>query len=59
MASSNNEITSIYNSRKTLLEIFGDSDIFWFLQQQSIQEYRNFTINEVEAMAKTISSICY
>lgn len=52
MATSNNEITSIYNSRKTLLEIFGDPDIFWFLQQQSIQEYRNFTINEVEAMAK-------
>jgi DNA-directed RNA polymerase subunit H (RpoH/RPB5) len=52
MATSNNEITSIYNSRKTLLEIFGDTDIFWFLQQQSIQEYRNFTINEVEAMAK-------
>ena len=49
---SNDEITSIYNSRKTLLEIYDDAETFWYLKKQHLLEYRNFTINEVEAMAK-------
>ena len=52
MSFSNAELTSIYNSRKTLLEIYGDEEIFWKLDQRTVLEYHNFTINEIEAMAK-------
>lgn len=52
MSFSNAELTSIYNSRKTLLEVYGDEEIFWKLDQRTVLEYHNFTINEIEAMAK-------
>jgi len=52
MSYSNAEITSIYNSRKTILEIYGDNDIFWKLDPNSVLEYHNFTVNEIEAMTK-------
>jgi DNA-directed RNA polymerase subunit H (RpoH/RPB5) len=52
MSFSNAELTSIYNSRKTLLDIYGDEEIFWKLDQRTVLEYHNFTINEIEAMAK-------
>jgi DNA-directed RNA polymerase subunit H (RpoH/RPB5) len=39
---------SIYNSRKTLLDIFGEKrDLF-----ENVGDYENFNINEVEAMIK-------
>jgi DNA-directed RNA polymerase subunit H (RpoH/RPB5) len=39
---------SIYNSRKTLLDIFGENrDLF-----ENVDDYENFNINEVESMIK-------
>jgi hypothetical protein len=39
---------SIYNSRKTLLDIFGEKhDLF-----ENVGDYENFNINEVESMIK-------
>ena len=52
MSSSNTELTAIYNSRKTLLDIYENTDSFWHLQRSSITELQNFTMNEIEAMAK-------
>ncbi len=52
MSSSNTELTAIYNSRKTLLDVYENTASFWYLHRSSIAELQNFTMNEIEAMAK-------
>lgn len=53
MSLTNTDIISIYNSRKTLLEIFSESNNFNnILMPACLDNYNNFNINEVEAMAK-------
>ena len=52
MSYSNTELTAIYNSRKTLLDIYENTESFWYLQRSSIAELLNFTMNEIEAMTK-------
>jgi DNA-directed RNA polymerase subunit H (RpoH/RPB5) len=47
----NTDIISIYNSRKTILEILNDSNGKNNVLE-NIYNYENFNINEVEAMAK-------
>jgi DNA-directed RNA polymerase subunit H (RpoH/RPB5) len=51
MSFTNTDIISIYNSRKTILEILNDSHMK-NNQLENIYDYDNFNINEVEAMAK-------
>jgi DNA-directed RNA polymerase subunit H (RpoH/RPB5) len=48
MSSSNTELTAIYNSRKTLLDIYENTDSFWHLQRSSIAELQNFTMLKSE-----------
>ena len=47
----NTDIISIYNSRKTILEVLNDSN-GKNNALDNISNYENFNINEVEAMAK-------
>ena len=51
MSFTNTDIISIYNSRKTILEVIKDSHMVNNIIQ-NIYNYENFNINEVEAMAK-------
>ena len=51
MSFTNTDIISIYNSRKTILEIIKDSNMINNVIG-NIYNYENFNINEVEAMAK-------
>jgi DNA-directed RNA polymerase subunit H (RpoH/RPB5) len=51
MSFTNTDIISIYNSRKTILEILNESHLE-NNPLENIYNYENFNINEVEAMAK-------
>ena len=51
MSFTNTDIISIYNSRKTILEVLTHSNINNNMLK-NIDNYENFNINEVEAMAK-------
>jgi DNA-directed RNA polymerase subunit H (RpoH/RPB5) len=51
MSFTNTDIISIYNSRKTILDILNDSHTK-NNPLENIYNYENFNINEVEAMAK-------
>jgi DNA-directed RNA polymerase subunit H (RpoH/RPB5) len=51
MSFTNTDIISIYNSRKTILEVIKESNLINNVLE-NIYNYENFNINEVEAMAK-------
>jgi DNA-directed RNA polymerase subunit H (RpoH/RPB5) len=51
MSFTNTDIISIYNSRKTILDILNESHLK-NNPLENINNYENFNINEVEAMAK-------
>jgi DNA-directed RNA polymerase subunit H (RpoH/RPB5) len=51
MSFTNTDIISIYNSRKTILEVIKESNMINNVLE-NIYNYENFNINEVEAMAK-------
>jgi|Laugrespbdmm15sd_2_1035082.scaffolds.fasta_scaffold00321_9 DNA-directed RNA polymerase subunit H (RpoH/RPB5) len=51
MSFTNTDIISIYNSRKTILEILNESHLE-NNPLENINNYENFNVNEVEAMAK-------
>ena len=51
MSFTNTDIISIYNSRKTILDVIKDSNMVNNILE-NIYNYENFNINEVEAMAK-------
>ena len=51
MSFTNTDIISIYNSRKTILDILNESHMK-NNPLENINNYENFNINEVEAMAK-------
>ena len=51
MSFTNTDIISIYNSRKTILDVIKDSHMVNNVLE-NIYNYENFNINEVEAMAK-------
>ncbi len=49
---SNTDILSIYNSRKTLIDVFLTINNDMYSEYTNFKDYDNFNINEVEAMAK-------
>lgn len=49
---SNTDILSIYNSRKTLIDVFTTINDDMYYEYPNFKDYDRFNINEVEAMAK-------
>ncbi len=52
MSLSNTDILSIYNSRKTLIDVFLTINDDMYFEYPNFKDYDSFNINEVEAMAK-------
>ncbi len=52
MSLSNTDILSIYNSRKTLIDVFTTINDDMYFEYPNFKDYDSFNINEVEAMAK-------
>lgn len=52
MSLSNTDILSIYNSRKTLIDVFITINDDMYFEYPNFKDYDSFNINEVEAMAK-------
>jgi DNA-directed RNA polymerase subunit H (RpoH/RPB5) len=52
MSLSNTDILSIYNSRKTLIDVFITVNDDMYYEYPNYKDYDSFNINEVEAMAK-------
>lgn len=52
MSYSNTDILSIYNSRKTLIDVFLTVNDSMYFHYPNFKDYDSFNMNEVEAMAK-------